>query len=345
MRDNLSFYEHESEGKSVAIVGIPMELGSDERGLAKAPHYLLERGLEKVIASLGADVTNVTMVPCRTPERTVSTGSAKYLEEITAAARVSRAVVERAVQRGDIVIALGGDHSISIGTIAGASTANPNKRLGVIWIDAHPDVNTDETSVSGNVHGMPTAALMGFGHPFLMGVGGNAPKVRPEDFLYLGLKDMDAAEIEFLRREPVRAVTMFDIEERGLSRAVFAIDALCRKVDTVWVSMDMDSIDKEYAPGVGMPTSGGFTRREILNLAQYIGKTCNLAGLDIVEIVPAKDKGGKTAVLALELIARFLGGDYSWYESYMQEYRNTNVTNERELKLVKAYGNRKTARS
>src|SRR3990167_9523406 len=111
-RDNLSFYERESEGKSVAIVGVPMELGSDERGLAEAPRHLLKHGLEKVITSLGADVVDITMVPCRIPERVVSAGSAKYLEEITAAARVSCAVVERAAWRGDFVVALGGDHSI-----------------------------------------------------------------------------------------------------------------------------------------------------------------------------------------------------------------------------------------
>jgi len=326
-RDNLSFYEHEPVNQSISIIGVPLELGSDERGLAKAPRHLLKHGLEKVITSLGADVVDITMVPCRIPERVVSAGSAKYLEEITAAARVSCAVVERAVRRGDVVIALGGDHSISIGTIAGASAANPNKRLGVIWIDAHPDVNTDVSTLSGNIHGMSAAVSMGFGHPFLTRIGSGMRNVSPENFLYVGLKDMDAAEIEFLRRESVSTITMLDIAERGLSRARLAIDALRRKVDMIWVSMDMDAIDEEYAPGVGMPTPGGLTRREILSLAQYIGKTCRLAGLDIVEMSPAKDIEGKTVSLALELIARFLGGEYSWYENYMENYRRTNVTN------------------
>lgn len=325
-RDNLSFYEHEPVDRSVSIVGVPLELGSDERGLAVAPQYLLERGLEKVITSLGAEIADVMMIPCRKPERVVSPGSAKYLNEVVAAARVSSMVVEKAARRGDFVLTLGGDHSIALGTIAGAALAHPS--MGVIWIDAHPDANTHETTFSGNIHGMPAAALMGFGHSLLTNIGRTGRKILPEHFLCIGLKDMDKAEIEFLRRESIPTVTMFDIAESGLSRARTRIDALRQKVDMIWVSMDMDSIDKEYAPGVGMPNVGGLTRREVLNLAQYIGKTCKLAGLDLVEIAPEKDKENKTATLALELIARFLGGEYSWYEDYMNEYRTTNMNEE-----------------
>lgn len=327
-RDNLSYYENESEGKSVAIVGVPMELGSDERGLREAPRYLLEHGLENVIASIGAEVTDITMIPCRNPERVVSAGSLKYLDEIIAASRVSSVVVERAVRRGDFILALGGDHSIALGTIAGAATALEHRKLGVIWIDAHPDANTDASTLSGNIHGMPAASLMGFGHPLLTGAGKEKRySVLPEHFLYLGLKDIDKAEIEYLRRESISAVTMLDIAKHGLTCALRAIDTLRRKVDVVWVSMDMDSIDKEFAPGVGMPTDGGLTRREVSALAQYIGHTCQLSGVDVVEIHPAKDEKEKTVTLAFELIARFLGGQYSWYEKYMDDYRHTNISN------------------
>jgi len=335
MRDNLSFYEREENspthsqydghGKRVSVVGIPMELGSDEKGLADAPRYLLKRGLERVIERCGAEISERTMVPCRTPERIVSAGSTKYLDEIIAASRVSSAVVERAVRRGDFALALGGDHSMALGTIAGAAAALPGKRLGVIWIDAHPDANTHETTISGNIHGMPAAAAMGFGHPLLARIGGITRKVPPENFLYIGLKDMDAAEIDFLRREKVRTITMLDIAEHGLSRAMRAIDALRRQSDAMWVSMDMDSIDKEYAPGVGMQNEGGLTRREVLALAQYIGKVCTLVGLDVVEISSAKDKDGRTATLAFELVSRFLGGEWNWYTEYMDDYRKTNV--------------------
>lgn len=335
-QDNLSFYENEQNTRSVSIVGVPMELGSDERGLREAPRHLLRKGLERAVRAANAEIAETIFVPCRTPERTVSAGSAKYLDEIIAASRVSAAIVERAARRGDFVLALGGDHSISIGTIAGASAAHSEKKIGVIWIDAHADANTHETTLSGNIHGMPAAVAMGHGHPLLTRIGGEGRKVAPKNFLYIGLKDIDAAEIEFMRREKVDCVTMLDIQTHGLSHAVRAIDALRRKVDILWISMDMDSIDEEYAPAVGMPTSGGFTRREILSLAHYIGRTCSLVGLDLVELNPSKDAKNKTTALALELTARFLGGEYSWYTDYIEGYKNVNVAeSEREAKKEK----------
>lgn len=325
-RDNLTFYESRKEHRSVTIVGVPLELGSDERGFGDAPTHLLKEGLEKVITDAGGENIDVQMVPCRKPLRVVSAGNTKYLDEIIATSKVSKVLVEKAIKRNDFVVAIGGDHSMALGTIAGAASALHGKRVGVIWIDAHPDANTDETTQSGNIHGMPAASRMGFGHSLLTGIDSNVPTILTENFLYLGLKDIDMAEIDFIRKHSIKTVTMMDIEERGLSRATLAIDALRRKTDVIWVSMDMDSIDREYAPGVGMPTNGGFSRREILNLARYIGKTCTLAGLDIVEIVPRKDVGRKTVNLALDLIAQFMGSERGWYQEYMDEYRETNVT-------------------
>jgi arginase len=327
-RDNLSFYERPERNDSVAVVGVPIEIGSDERGLAAAPRYLIDHGLEKVITSIGHEVSGIEMIPCPKPTRSVTSGRAKYLEEIAAISRASCLAVEKAVKKGTTVLTLGGDHAMAIGTISGAAEAlkSEQRSLGVIWIDAHPDCNTHETSISGNIHGQVTSALMGDGHPLLTSVGGTERKVAPEHFLYIGLKDMDPLEIDYLREHSLKTVTMLDIADHGLSRAILAIDALCRKVDTIWVSMDLDSIDEEYAPGVGLATQGGLTRREVLGLAQYIGKTCALTGVDIVEILPAKDKDKKTAALALELVARFLGGEYNWYQStYMEEYRQTNA--------------------
>jgi len=328
MADNLSFYERPSDSRSIAIVGVPIEIGSDERGLAKAPRAILDAGLEKVVTSLGNDVVSTEMIPCPKPTRAVTSGKAKYLEEIAEISRATCATVERSVKHGEMVVALGGDHAMAIGTISGAACAlqAEGRSLGVIYIDAHPDCNTHETSITGNIHGHVTAALMGHGHSLLTGIGGTQRKVAPENFLYIGLKDFDPLEIDYLRREKAKVVTMLDITERGLSRAILAIDALRHKVDTIWVSMDMDSIDEADAPGVGLEMPGGLTRREVLGLAQYIGKTCKLTGFDLVEILPAKDKERKTVQLALELAARFLGGEYGWYQSqYMQNYRDTNV--------------------
>jgi arginase len=334
-KDNLSFYERENRHRAVTIVGVPVELGSDERGLADAPRCMLEGGLEKIIAGLGAEVSGVKMIPCPKPAG-VAVGSAKYLDEIAAISNASALVVAEAVKRAQMIVALGGDHSMAIGTIAGAAQAVP--RLGVIWIDAHPDINTHETTETGNIHGMAAAAAMGFGHPQLVNAGRAGQKISPPDFLYIGLKDIDAAEIEMLRRHSIKTITMLDIAERGLSHAMLAIESLRRNVDAIWVSMDLDSVDEEYAPGVGLATSGGLTRREAAVLAQYIGKRCDLVGMDIVEMSPHKDVERKTLHLAYELIARLLGSEYSWYRDYMDAYRAGSMAAERPQDLQKIKG-------
>ena len=274
-----------------------------------------------MLSSIGREVSQKVSISCPKPRLVASAGTMKNAVEIASVARRAAAATEKAARRGDTVIAIGGDHSISIGTLAGAAAAHES--LGVIYIDAHPDCNTHETTLSGNVHGFVAANAMGFGHPMFTRIAKRA--IAPEHFLFIGLKDFDQAEIDFLRDNRVPSVTMLDIVKRGLSPAFAAIDALARTVDKVWISMDFDSIDETYAPGVAMTTPDGLTRREIMGLAHHIGLTCNVAGMDLVELVPGKDKEGKTAGLALEISARFLGREYSWYKSYMDTYRETNI--------------------
>jgi arginase len=230
------------------------------------------------------------------------------------AQNVAQAVKEAAMH--SVVINLGGDHSASVGTLRGALAAHDS--LGVIWIDAHPDVHTHETTKTGNIHGMPAALAMGFGHPSLA----SDKAISPENFLFAGVQDFDQAEIDFLRAHRTPVYTMLDIASKGLFPLLQAIDALAKRVDHVWISMDMDSIHYREAPGVAMPNTNGLTRREVLSLARYIGKTCPVAGIDIVEILPLNDHGGKTAMLALELIANFLGSEHSWYQEYMARYED-----------------------
>ena len=317
-QDTFSFYEPSDQSRPLTIVSIPLELGSDERGLALAPAYLFEQGLEKMLASLSRPIAQQSTIPCPKGPHERATGPMKYAQEIVEVAKRSAVAVEEGAKRGDLVLALGGDHAAAIGSIAGAAAAHPS--MGVIYIDAHPDCNTDATTITGNVHGMVTSALMGEGSPLLTDIAERT--IPPDHFLYIGIKDIDQAEIRFLRERSLACVTMLDIATHSLAPALAAIDALSKKVDSVWVSMDMDSIDRMYAPGVGLPNSDGFTRREILGLAHYIGKTCKLAGLDVVEISPEKDIEQKTARLALELTARFLGAEYSWYQSeYIDGYR------------------------
>jgi arginase len=205
--DSLSFYENRLRHTSLSVLSIPLELGSDARGLAGAPQYLFDQGLLRMIKSLGLQVEEKkVIVSPKAPGPSI--GQAKNLPQIAAVATKSAAAATRMGNRGDFILSLGGDHSIAAGSISGASRTH--KEIGVIWIDAHPDAHTTETSLSGNVHGMPAAALMGFGDALLTGVGGSQPKIKPENFLYIGLKDFDQAEIDFIRREKVEAVTMLD---------------------------------------------------------------------------------------------------------------------------------------
>lgn len=317
VRDSLSLYESKLQSGSLSIISIPSELGSDARGLAATPAYLLSHGLEKRIAALGVRVSK-TSVPCPAPRGVELQSKTKNLKEVVEVSRESCRAVAQSAGRGDFLVTLGGDHSISIGTIAGATRAH--KKLGVIWIDAHPDANTDETTLSGNIHGMPVAALMGYGSPELTAIGGPAPKILPEHFLYIGLKDLDQAEIDFIRRHHIAAITMHDIAAHALQPVFAAIDALRRKVDRIWVSMDIDSIDEMYSPGVAMNSKDGLTRREVVAIANYLGKTAALAGVDIVEMVPEKDVDGKTAQLAIELVINFLGVNDGSYAEYMEKY-------------------------
>jgi arginase len=319
-RDNLSFYETAGAAVPVSIVSVPLDVGSDERGGAQAPQHLYRSGLEKMLAAIGRKISSKPVIHCPKPAIIETTGSMKNANDIVRASKLLAEAVEKARKNGEVAIVLGGNHSVSLGSIAGA--ASTDRKVGVIWIDAHPDCNTDKTTLTGNIHGMVSASAMGFGNPSLR-VGQKA--VDPKNFLYVGLKDMDQAEIELIRREKITAFTMLDIVEDGFKSVFKAIDALAKRVDTIWVSLDMDSIDTVYAPGVSMSTEGGFTAREILSLAQYIGVSSTLAGMDIVEMIPAKDKEGVTAKLALELIARFLGGEYNWYRGYMQSYKNAKA--------------------
>jgi arginase len=314
MRDSLSYYEHAQPSSPVSLISYPTELGSDARGLAHGPQYLLDRGLHTMLGAIGADFYEST-VPCAAPAP--SRSAIKQLSKIAKTSDTTARLVEEAGRTSATALVLGGDHSVAIGSIAGASRAH--RSLGVIWIDAHPDLNTHETSLTRNAHGMGAALALGHGHPSLLG---ERRAIAPQHFLFLGLKDFDQAEIDLLRQERIPAYTMLDMARRGLSPLFAAIDTLARQVEQVWVSFDMDSIDKHFAPGVAMQNTGGFTAREALALAQYIGKTCTVSGIDLVEMLPERDEQGKTAALALDLVARLLGNGYGGYQAYMDAYEN-----------------------
>jgi len=319
MKDNLSFYEHTKDASPVSIVSIPFEYGSDARGLSKAPQYLFDAGLRNMFSTIGRPLIEEKTIECPTGLQP-TLEFPKFLNETAEVAQRAYQTVSQMRARGDTVVSLCGDHASAIGSIAGATSTG--ERVGVIYIDAHPDIHTHETTISGNTHAFVASASMGLGHPLLTNIGEKADKVRSEDFLFLGIKDFDEREPALLRQSGARVFTMLDIALHGLSQVTRAIDALSARVDTIWISMDMDSVDSASAPGVAMPCVDGFTRREIISLAHYIGKTCAVSGFDIVEILPENDVEQKTAALALELMARFLGAEYTWYRSYMAPYES-----------------------
>jgi arginase len=179
-------------------------------------------------------------------------------------------------------------------------------------------MNTDETTLSGNIHGMHLASLMGFGAPELANAYREGVKLPKENLLHIGGSDFDQAELDLIERENLQAFTLFDLLSSNLAPLLKMIDDLASRVPNIWISLDLDSIDRIYAPGAGMPNPKGLSYREIATIAEYIGKKCNVVGVDVVEYNPLQDEQNKTAELGIELIAKFLGKEYSWYTGYME---------------------------
>ena len=223
--------------------------------------------------------------------------------------------LEKELREGRKVISIGGDHSISIGSISSGLNVF-NDEVGVIWIDAHADVNTLHTSPSKNIHGMPVAYLTMDLNDDLSKVIKN--KLKKDQLMYIGLKEVDEAEIDTLSSwEETEIFTILDIEKSGVGSIFEAIDRLAQKVKYIWISLDVDSIDAEFAPATPMQNKGGLTYREIQNIFRYIGQKTNVVGLDIGEFAPSLDKDNKTTDLLIELIALTFGKQFSDYEKYL----------------------------
>jgi arginase len=227
-----------------------------------------------------------------------------YIPSIAEVCRLTYEAARQAVAAGETPIFMGGDHSLAIGSIGGVTHQAPR---GVIWIDAHADFNTPETTISGNIHGMTLAVLMGEGDPELVGIGRPGPKLKPEDVVLIAIRDLDPKERERLRRSGMTVYTMRDLDERGIGPVVReALDRL-EHHDCLHVSLDMDCIDPKDGPGVGTPSPGGLTFREA-QLAMEIIADCNCCcSLDIVEINPILDQHNRTAILATDLAASLFG--------------------------------------
>jgi arginase len=297
--------------QKVRIIGVPMDLGQSRRGVDMGPSALRGAGLQTSIKKLGLQVEDIGNLSVKQPEEMpVGEKRAKYLQEIAETCGDVAAAAEKALSEGFLPLVLGGDHSIAAGVAAGVANhfRKEKKQIGYLWLDAHGDMNTPETSPSGNVHGMPLAAIMGYGAPELVDLLGFKPKAEPGNIVIVGARDLDAQERKIVKKSGIHVYTMRDIDERGM-REVMS-DALKYAMDDtagIAVSLDMDFVDPSDAPGVGTPVRGGVTYREAHLAMEMIADTESMASLEVVEINPILDEHNRTALLGVELVLSGLG--------------------------------------
>jgi arginase len=297
--------------QKVRIIGVPMDLGQSRRGVDMGPSALRGAGLQTSIKKLGLQVEDIGNLSVKQPEEMpIGEKRAKYLQEIAETCGDVAAAAEKALSEGFLPLVLGGDHSIAAGVAAGVANyfRKDKKQIGYLWLDAHGDMNTPESSPSGNVHGMPLAAIMGYGAPELVDLLGFKPKSEPGNIVIVGARDLDAQERKIVKKSGIHVFTMRDIDERGM-REVMA-DALKYAMDDtagIAVSLDMDFVDPSDAPGVGTPVRGGVTYREAHLAMEMIADTESMVSLEVVEINPILDEHNRTALLGVELVLSGLG--------------------------------------
>ena len=288
-----------------------MDLGASRRGVDMGPSAVRVAGLQARIKQLGHQVEDFGNISVKQPEE-MSYGEkrAKYIAEIADACKDLAAAVQKSLEEGFLPLVLGGDHSIAAGSISGVAAhfRKEKKNIGCIWLDAHSDMNTPETSPSGNVHGMPLSAVMGYGTEELYDLFGFKPKIEPQNVVLVGVRDLDAHEKKFIKRLGVKAFTMRDIDERGMREVMSdALKYAMDDTDGIAVSLDMDFVDPTDAPGVGTPVRGGVTYREAHLAMEMIADSDAMVSMEIVEINPVIDEHNTTALLAVELALSGLG--------------------------------------
>ena len=290
--------------QTIRIIGVPMDLGQSRRGVDMGPSAVRYAGLQARLAGLGYEVFDEGNIAVPNPEEQVVAGKARQLKAVTAVCQTIYQRASECVQRDDFTIFLGGDHSISIGTVAAATQNEP---IGIIWVDAHGDYNTPDTSPSGNIHGMPVAVLMGDGPTELVNIGYEGVKMQPSQLVQIGIRSLDTSEKNRLAHSGASIHTMRHLDELGMAAIARRALERLRHLKHIHVSLDMDSLDPEAAPGVGTPVPGGLTYREAHLLMEILGDSGRVRSLDIVEINPILDDKNKTAELAVELAASLLG--------------------------------------
>jgi arginase len=300
-----------AQSKTVNIIGFPMDLGADRRGVDMGPSALRIAGIKEKLENLGYKVIDSGDMFIQIMEKQrVINPKLKYLNEILKTSKTLAVKVEKVLEKGQFPLCIGGDHSMAVGSIAGISSyCRKNKlKLGLIWIDAHADMNTDDTSPSGNIHGMPLATAMGLGNERLVNIYGFAPKVYPENCAIIGVRSIDGPEKINIKQLNPTVYTMADIDKLGIHRVISRVLKQFKdKVDHLHVSFDLDSVDPSVAPGVGTPVPGGLSYRETHLLMESIADCGCISSLEVTEVNPILDDKNKSAIFATDVIASIMG--------------------------------------
>lgn len=291
--------------KRVAILGVPMDLGAGRRGVDMGPSALRLARLERELRKLGLATSDLGNIDVPVAEA-AGGDPGDRAHFVSAIAETCRQAYRRLRELPDtyLPLTLGGDHSISMATVAGAAGAG---RTGVVWVDAHADLNTPDTSPSQNIHGMPLAHLLGLGDPTLLDIWGGGAVIRPEDVVYVGLRSVDPGERALIHELGIRAFTMTDVDRLGVAAVAAAALAHRAGVARLHVSFDADALDPHLAPGVGTPVQGGLTYREAHLLMELLAESGLVTSVDLVEVNPILDVQNRTARLMVELAASLLG--------------------------------------
>ncbi len=291
----------------IDIIGVPIDLGADRRGVDMGPSAIRYSQLQQKLEDLGYDVQDEGNVEVPIAEMCkITNPKLKYIDCIIPMSRRVAGSVATSVQGGHFPLVLGGDHSLSIGSVRGAAR---NRKIGVIWLDAHADFNTAETTPSGNIHGMSLAVLCGLGDKSLVQLWDEAiPVIDPKKIAIIGARDLDSGEKVNLKEAGAMVMSMEQIDRYGMVAVIEkAIEHVSRDVDGIYLSLDLDALDPRHAPGVGTPVPAGLTQREAHLACEMIAETNKLVGMDLVEVNPILDVQNQTAMLAVEFALSALG--------------------------------------
>lgn len=296
---------------TIAITNVHLDLGAGRRGTDMGPSAIHVAQLIPRLTKIGHQVSTITSIGSKSYEALeVQEANARFLPDILKICTELKQTVIQNLENQHFPLVLGGDHSQAAGTISGISThfKQQGKELGVIWVDAHTDMNTPDTSPSGNVHGMPLSALLGYGHPDFVGLNGESPSLKPENVAIIGARDIDITERDIVNRTGVRVYTMSEIDRRGAATCFAeAIEHVSKNTDGIHLSFDLDGVDPREAPGVGTPVPGGLSLRESHLICEMLSETGRLVGMEMVELNPILDVSNQTGKLAVWLIQSALG--------------------------------------